>query len=384
MIYDAVIVGGGLVGLAMAAALQRGSLKIALVESREPDLAPPAAWDTRVYAISPGSRKFLSEIGVWQYLDVSRTAPIVRMEVHGDAGGMIAFDAFDTGNSELALIVEDSALRRALWQAIAATATLGTFMPAQPRRLERGDDCARLLLENGEMIESRLLIGADGSDSWLRHAAGIASTTRPYAAEGLVANFRVEHSHRGIARQWFRGDSVLAWLPLPDQQISIVWATPSGRKLGALSPEELAQTVSAAGSNELGALTLVNKPALFPLQLLRVPAPIGERIALIGDAAHGVHPLAGQGVNLGFLDAAALAEQLNQATARPDCGHAGLLRHYARARKLDVLAMQLATHGLQKLFERPHSLLREVRNRGLDVTDSQGWLKALFVRHAFG
>lgn len=366
----------------MAAALQRGSLKTALVESRRPDLSLPLAWDTRVYAISPGSRNFLEEIGAWQHLDSKRIAPIVRMEVHGDAGGMITFDAFDAGASELAVIVEDSALRRALWRSIEGNATLTTLMPAQPQLLELGEDSARLVLDEGTVVESRLLVGADGNDSWLRHAAGIASTTLPYSAQGLVANFRIERSHRGIARQWFHGDSVLAWLPLPDQHISIVWATPQGRKLAALPAEELAETVRAAGNDELGALTLVNKPALFPLQLLRVPSPVGERVALIGDAAHGVHPLAGQGVNLGFLDAAVLASELNNPAARPDCGHAGLLRRYSRARKLEVIAMQTATHGLQRLFERP--LLRELRNRGLDLTNCEGWLKALLVRHAFG
>ena len=384
MNYDVTIVGGGLVGVAMAAALQRGSLKTALVESRRPELGPPLAWDTRVYAISPGSRRFLEEIGAWQYLDAERIALIVRMEVHGDAGGAIVFDAFEAGASELAVIVEDSALRRALWRTIEASATLTTLMPAHPQGLELGEDSARLVLEQGAVVESRLLIGADGSDSWLRHAAGIASATLPYAAEGLVANFRVERSHRGIARQWFSGDSVLAWLPLPDQHISIVWATPKGRKLAAMPAEDLAETVRAAGNDELGALTLVNKPALFPLQLLRVPLPIGQRVALIGDSAHGVHPLAGQGVNLGFLDAAVLASELNRPAARADCGHAGLLRRYSRARKLDVIAMQMATHGLQRLFERPPSLLREFRNHGLNLTDRQGWLKALFVRHAFG
>lgn len=367
----------------MAAALQRGSLKTALVESRRPELTPTPGWDTRVYAISPGSRKFLEEIGAWQHLDSKRIAPIVRMEVHGDADGIIAFDAFDAGASELAVIVEDSALRRALWRTIEAP-TLTTLMPAQSQRLELGEDSARLVLEQGAAVESRLLIGADGSHSWLRHAAGIASTTVPYSAQGLVANFRAERSHRGIARQWFRGDAVLAWLPLPDQHISIVWATPQGRELAALPAGELAETVRTAGDDELGALTLVNKPALFPLQLLRVPSPIGERVALIGDAAHGVHPLAGQGVNLGFLDAAVLALELNKPAARADCGHAGLLRRYSRARKLDVIAMQTATHGLQMLFERPPPLLRELRNRGLDLTNSQGWLKALLVRHAFG
>lgn len=382
--YDVVIVGGGLVGLAMAAALQRSALKVALVESRTPDLGTYDEWDTRVYAISPGSQKFIVELGVWQQLDAARMVPITRMEIAGDAGGMIMFDAFDAGVSALASIVEDSALRRAFWQTIDAAGAIDRYVPAAPSSFEVIADTTQLQLDSGERLSARLVVAADGGDSWLRRAANIDSTMHRYAAQGLVANFRVLCSHQGVARQWFRDDSVLAWLPLPNNHISIVWATPAAGQLAALSAQALARSVQQNGSDVLGELELVNTPAVFPLQLLQVMSVIGERVALIGDAAHSVHPLAGQGINLGFLDAKALAAKLTDTAARGDCGHAGLLRGYARARKADVLAMQAATHGLQKLFAQQNPLLRGLRNHGLDLTNSQAWLKALFMRHAFG
>lgn len=384
MTYDVIVVGGGLVGLAMAAALERGGIKIALVEAREPDLAASAAWDTRVYAISPGSQRFLEQLGVWQRLDPARLAPITRMEVAGDDNGMIEFDAFDAGASELATIVEASALQRALWQVLDASDNLDKLIGAEPRGLEITSDAAHLALDNGMRLQARLVIGADGGESWVRQATNISSSTYRYAADGLVANFRVQRAHRGIARQWFRGDSVLAWLPLPDRHISIVWATPRAKELAALSGPQLAQAVEQGGSGDLGRLESVNKAAFFPLRLLKVATPIAQRIVLIGDAAHNVHPLAGQGVNLGFADAATLAAQLSQPAAKRDYGHAGLLRRYARARKADVIAVQAATHGLQKLFAAHHPAVRRLRNYGLDMTNSQGWLKDIFIRHAFG
>lgn len=383
-IYDVVIVGGGLVGLAMAGALQHSALKIALVDTREPDLTATKAWDTRVYAISPGSQTFLAGLGGWQNLDVARVQPITRMEIAGDAGGMMTFDAFDAGVSELATIVEESALRRALRSALNRGASVDCYIPFTPTALEITPDLVRLQLDRGKCLSARLIIAADGTDSWVRRAANIDSTQYRYAADGLVANFRTERAHHGVARQWFHGDSVLAWLPLPENHISIVWATPRAAQLAGLEPHALARAVLTHGTETLGELQLVNKPALFPLSLTRVAMPIRDRVALIGDAAHSVHPLAGQGINLGFMDAAALAAQLTQSTARADCGHASLLRAYVRTRKPDVMAMQLATHGLQKLFAEPNPLLRVLRNRGFDISNRQAWLKQLFIRHAFG
>lgn len=379
--YDVIIVGAGLVGLAACAGLQRAGLRIALVDARAPKFDSPTGWDTRVYAISPGSERFLSTLGAWQRLEQRRLNPIVCMRVHGDSDGIIEFDAYEAGAPRLATIAEDSALKQALWQSI-DDKDIDVAYGAAPIALAVDETHASLTLADGREMQARLVVGADGIDSWMRGAASIASQSFRYAASGLVANFYCERDHRDVAQQWFLGDSVLAWLPLPQQHISIVWATPQARDLTQLRREAFAERVAEAGGFSLGRLELVNTPAIFPLQLLRVKTPIAPRVALVGDAAHGVHPLAGQGANLGLLDVDALLTQIGSARARADVGHASLLRAYARARAFDVSAMQLATHGLERLFAQRG--LRSIRNGGLNLTNSQQALKNFFINFAFG
>lgn len=379
--HDVIIVGAGLVGLAACAGLQRAGLRVGLIDARAPKFDVQPGWDTRVYAISPGSERFLSTLGAWQRLDPQRLNPILRMRVRGDADGMIEFDAYEAGAPRLATIGEDAALKRALWQSIDQKDMEIAFGVA-PVALTTHETHASLALADGREMQARLVLGADGVDSWVRAAANLASHSFRYAASGLVANFSCEQDHQDVARQWFLGDSVLAWLPLPQQHMSIVWATPQAKELAQLDREAFAGRVAEAGGFSLGSLALVNTPAIFPLQLLRVKTPIAPRVALIGDAAHGVHPLAGQGVNLGFLDVDALLVQLAAPRARADVGHASLLRAYARARAFDVSAMQLATHGLERLFAQRG--LRSLRNRGLSLTNSQQALKNFFINIAFG
>lgn len=379
--HDVIIVGAGLVGLAACAGLQRAGLRVALIDARAPKFEAQPDWDTRVYAISPGSERFLSTLGVWQRLEQRRLNPIVRMRVHGDTDGIIEFDAYEAGAPRLATIAEDSALKQALWHSI-NDGDIDIVFGAAPVALAVHDTCAALTLDDGREMQARLVVGADGADSWVRGAASIATRTFRYSASGLVANFLCERDHQNVAQQWFLGDSVLAWLPLPQQHISIVWATPRARELAQLSRETFAERVAEAGGFRLGSLQLVNTPAIFPLQLLRVKTPIAPRVVLIGDAAHSVHPLAGQGVNLGFLDVDALLAQLATPRARADVGHASLLRAYARARAFDVSAMQVATHGLERLFAQRG--LRSLRNRGLNLTNSQQALKNFFINFAFG
>ena len=203
---------------------------------------------------------------------------------------------------------------------------------------------------------------------------------------GLVANFECERPHRGIARQWFRDDGVLAWLPLAGNRISIVWSTPiaHAEELLALTDEELCQHVASAGEHELGEFKLITPPTAFPLRLMRVPQTVAPRLALIGDAAHGIHPLSGHGINLGFQDARALAGLLAATPEWQDIGSERLLRRYQRARREETVLMQYTTHTLRWLFREKLPGLKPLRNIGMNLSNALPVLKGLLVRYALG
>jgi ubiquinone biosynthesis UbiH/UbiF/VisC/COQ6 family hydroxylase len=385
MKFDVVIVGGGLAGMALAVALGRSPLSIALIEGRAP--VKPDGWDVRVYAISPANVRFLDEIGTWKHLDASRIQPVEHMDVRGDGDGRLGFSAYDSGVGELASIVESSLMQIELWESAKRQANLELIYPARPAALKIDTDAVQLSLDDGRTISSRLVVAADGADSWTRAAAGITSSVRPYGQLGVVANFETERPHQGTAFQWFRHDGVLAWLPLPGQRMSMVWSTPEahGRELLACAPEEFVAKVAAAGDCRLGKLKLITPAAGFPLRLMRAPHVVQPRLALIGDAAHAIHPLSGHGINLGFQDAAVLAQTLVNKPAHIDCGDFALLRRYERARKEEVLALQTTTDALHRLFSQyddPLSALPALRNAGLNLTNRLPLVKDLMIRYA--
>lgn len=388
MDYDVIIVGAGLVGASLAVALRDGGLKLALVEGRAPSpVAGGEDWDSRIYAINPANTRFLDQYGIWRNLDRERIAPVREMRVWGDdPAARLDFSAYQAGVSELAFIAESRLLQDGLWRALQGQAGLDIHCPAACAALDIGDDAATLALTDGRELRASLVVGADGRDSWVRNQAGMAATPRDYGQLGVVANFRVEKPHRDTAFQWFREDGILAWLPLPGERISIVWSAfePLARELLALSDGELCSRVREAGKNTLGELELITPPAAFPLRLLNLEQLARPRVALIGDAAHNVHPLAGQGVNLGFQDARRLAEVLLGREPRRDCGDHILLRRYERARKEDILVMQLLTDGLQKFFNNGDPALRAMRNTGLGLVNHFGGLKNRLMRHAIG
>lgn len=382
--FDVVIVGGGLVGSALALALRDTSLNIAVLEGMPPPDVLPPDWDARVYAISRASERLLRRIGAWQRLDSARVAPVSAMEIHGDRPGhMLRFDALEAGSETLTHILENRHLQLALWQGLQEAPNVTVFSPARPVALRVDPQSAQLTLDDGRVLSSRLLVGADGANSWVRQQMGIAPAVTPYEQFGVVANFATTKPHHGIARQWFMADGILAWLPLPDQRMSMVWSCYGDRRdaLLAMAPDELAACVSAAGARELGELALITPAQAFPLRLNHVPEIVRPRVALVGDAAHTVHPLAGQGVNLGFGDVEALAGILTvELSAR--VGDYLVLRRYERSRREAVYLMQGVCHGLQKLFNNEHPVLGGLRNWGLDLTNRLPWIKRQLIRHA--
>jgi ubiquinone biosynthesis UbiH/UbiF/VisC/COQ6 family hydroxylase len=383
--FDVVIVGSGLVGSAFALALKDSGLKLALVEARPPQPLPAdGSWDSRVYAISPGNAAFLGSLGIWPTLEQARVAPVYAMQIFGDDNtASLNFNAYQASLPELAFILENRLLQDALWQTLQHQADLEIICPAQCAAIDWDPSHATLALADGRALRTKLIIGADGAQSWVRGQAGIEANPRPYNQMGVVANFETELPHGNIARQWFREDGVLAWLPLPGQRISMVWSTwdEQAQALTAFSAPDLEAAVAAAGQNALGKLKLITPAAAFPLRLLRLDHLVKPRLALIGDAAHNVHPLAGQGVNLGFQDAQVLAQVLS-ARGPWDCGAQLLLRRFERARKEDILAMQSVTDALQKLFNNTNPVLGTVRNLGLHFTDSLPWIKNALVQQA--
>jgi ubiquinone biosynthesis UbiH/UbiF/VisC/COQ6 family hydroxylase len=383
MTYDVLIIGGGLVGASLAAALKPSGLSVALVEA-QPASTTHDGWDSRIYAISPGSAGFLGQCGAWQRLDMSRVQKVEEMRVFGDAGAELDFSAYQLGAPELAFILEGRLLQQALWQGLQQQDNLTLFHPARCASLDFQDDAACLQLADGREIRARLAIGADGRDSWVRQQAGIIEPPTLYQQHGVVANFIADKSHRGTAFQWFQPDGILALLPLPQQMVSMVWSVSPEKSdaLLELPHEELCTQIAAASLHTLGALKLVTPPAAFPLRLLHLPHIALPRLALVGDAAHNVHPLAGQGVNLGFRDARQLAQALLERGQQQDCGDIHLLRRYERARQEDILSMQLTTDVLKKLFVNDNPLLRSVRNLGLNATNRIAPLKKLLARHA--
>ncbi len=385
MNVDVIIVGAGLVGVSLALALKDVNVSVALIESKPPAKIPDdASWDNRVYAINPGSQNFLQQLGVWPLLDVNRCASINSMQVWGDDGkAEIDFSPRDTNSGPLGHIVESRALQNGLWQKLQNEKHVRLISPAHCVSLKVENNRAMLKLADDE-IEASLIVGADGADSWVRSQAEMESAGKSYHQSGVVANFATEKHHGNIARQWFLPQAVLAWLPLPGNRISIVWSLNSNdaNELLALDLAAFTKQVDEAGGHLLGELHMITPPAAFPVRLLQVKQWVKSHVALVGDAAHAVHPLAGQGVNLGFQDARVLVQVLAARARHENCGDFHLLRRYERARKEDIQAMQWTTDGLQQLFASSNPMIKHLRNTGLALTNRQGWLKRQLIRHA--
>ncbi len=379
---DVVIIGGGLVGASMALALQAQKKRVALLE-RSPASdrvdALNQGWDARIFAISPANKQFLSRLNAWP--DSHRVQAVSQMDVKGDNQGNIIFDAQDANSEHLSYIVENRWLLNGIWQQFSDEWI--TVIREDALSIETDLNQAQVHLANGQVLHSKLIIGADGANSWVRTQANIRTQADPYHHFGVVANFEIEKPHHQTAYQWFKDGEVLAYLPLPDHKMSMVWSTANPDKLLNLSPEELAKTVAKQGQQQLGQLKCITQAHAFELILRRPESTIATRIALIGDAAHTIHPLAGQGVNLGFGDVIELSKILSRANT--NLGATQQLQQYEQNRLAAVRTMQMGCDSLFRLFANEQIPgIAQVRNIGLSLVNKLSWFKTQLIRHAMG
>jgi 2-octaprenylphenol hydroxylase len=389
---DICVIGNGIIGKVAALGLARAGMSVTLLTPPAAQAKKaPAGWDVRVYALNQVAHALLSSLRVWDALDASRIAPVDAMVVNGDgpqSGGRLAFDAYSARAGLLAWIVEDSNLNAALDAALRFSHNL-TVVSARAVRLEQDEKRATVHLDNGEPLSATLVVGADGGQSWVRAQCDIGIDFRPYGQRAVVANFSTELPHHGAAHQWFTSaEGIVALLPLPGNQVSLVWSAPDALADTLMQEplSQLAARLSALPRQPFGVLAPLQPETVqaLPLALIRPHAIISQRVALIGDAAHVIHPLAGHGMNLGFADVNALLQILAGRGAERDCGDARLLRRYSRARKEDILLMQIATDGLERLFAADFEPLRVARNLGLNLLDQLPVLKRRLMSHAMG
>ena len=385
---DVAVIGSGLVGSAFAIAAAKAGLSVSIVEAREADERPaPAPFDLRAYALSLGSLRFLTRLGVWSRLDTARWEPFREMHVW-DAGSraQLHFAAENVDAEMLGAIAEDWSVQRGLESVLRDCSGVSWFRPARLAAFRAIDDQVHISLEDGA-LRARLLVGADGTHSPVRSALGIAHEQGSYGQRAIVTLVKTELCHRQTAWQRFLIGGPLAFLPMPGGYCSIVWSVPEAdtERLLELGDDAFIQRLHQAFEGRLGAIEWMGPRASFPLGWLKVDRYIGPRTALIGDAAHTIHPLAGQGVNLGLMDAASLAELVISAHLRGrDIASPGVLRRYERWRKAHNTYVETAMGSLLWLFGKRGVGWNGVRGLGLAATQSIPGGTELFSRLAMG
>jgi 2-polyprenyl-6-methoxyphenol hydroxylase-like FAD-dependent oxidoreductase len=361
--------GAGVVGRTLALLLARDRLRVALVRDRGAAGAGETS-DVRAYALNAASRELLERVRAWP--DADHATPVLAMEVQGDEGGQVRFDAQDSGDTPLAWIVDVQALQQRLAEAL-------RYQPF----VEWVD----------APVAAPLTVICEGRHSATRGEHGVQFHVRRYPQRAIAARVQCETPHGQVARQWFANGEILAFLPLGTNaaapggnSVAVVWSVDEHRAAGLLALDGTAfeSQLEAASHRALGKLTLASERAAWPLQLARADRWCGPGWVLAGDAAHTVHPLAGQGLNLGLADARELSDVLHRREHWRDIGDIRLLRRYERARQADVLSMGFATDGLQQLFAQGGMPWASVRNRGMTGFDRSGWLKRWIVKQAMG
>jgi len=384
---DVVVAGGGVVGAACALALSRAGLEVALVEPR-----PAPRWsreqpDLRVYALAPDNAGLLQQLGVWPQVLSARAQPYRCMRVWDAAGGdELMFDTSSMGRPELGWIVENDLLADRLWSAL-ANAGVRCITPARVEAMEQDDAGVRLRLDDGSRLESRLAVAADGAGSALRGLAGLDVDTHDYGQRGVVAYIRTEQPHRATAWQRFLPTGPLALLPFTDGLVSIVWSLPDAEAVRVLELDEgrFAIELRDASAGRLGRVQLASKRAAFPLRRQLVRRQVAGRVLVLGDAAHVVHPLACQGVNLGLRDVAALQEEVVGALRRrADWAAPHRLSRWERRRLSDNTVSAHAFETINRVFSNASPVPTMLRGHLLGLADRLPPLKRALWRHAAG
>ncbi|MBV4414515.1 FAD-dependent 2-octaprenylphenol hydroxylase [Enterobacteriaceae bacterium YMB-R22] len=387
---DVAIVGGGMVGLALACGLQGSGLRVAVLERCVPETldgdAPPAL---RVSAINSASEKLLTRLGVWNAIIAQRASCYHGMEVWDrDSFGRISFDDRRFGFSHLGYIIENAVIHQALWEKAQRCADITLLAPVEMQQVAWGENEAFLTLKDGTMLTARLVVGADGARSWLRQQADIPLASWDYRHHALVATIRTAQAHHAVARQVFHGDGVLAFLPLSDPYLcSIVWSlSPQEAERMRLADNKIFnQALTVAFDNRLGLCQLQSERQVFPLVGRYARQFAAHRLALVGDAAHTIHPLAGQGANLGFMDAAQLIAEVRRLHEQgKDIGHYLYLRRYERSRKHSAALMLAGMQGFRELFAGSNPAKKLLRDIGLKLADTLPGVKPQLIRQAMG
>ncbi len=387
--YDVVIVGAGMVGLTVACALGDTGLRVAVLEANEIETAwPEESIGLRVSAITHSTRQVFEGVGAWQGMCERRVNRYADMHVWDASGsGMIHFDSAESGAAMLGYIIENRIIQAALLARAVQFDNVELLTPVQWQQWQEQTDSLQLLFDDGRKLTTGLLVGADGARSAVRERAGIETKGWGYNQHALMAIVRTEKPHQATCWQRFRATGTLAFIHMLDNCSCVVWSTTPTQadELMALDEAAFGRRLAAAFDYTLGETVEVKERGVFPLRLQHTLDYVKQRIALVGDAAHAIHPLAGQGVNLGVLDGTALAETLLTAhAAGRDIGLLHTLRRYERWRKGQNVAMMLSMDGFKRLFGSPSTPLRWARNMGLSATDAMTPLKRLLMAYAMG
>jgi len=383
--YDVVIVGGGIVGLTLACSLAKSGLSIAIFEKQKPSLDIGDDYDLRVSAINQKSQDIFKSLTVWKTIQAIRVSPFREVRVwDSSGGGAIHFDSANLARAEMGHIVENRVMQKVLLEEAANFKNIDLVAPVQLKSL--GDDSIEL--DSGEVIKFQLIVGADGACSWVRDQKDIAMNERSYGHHALVATVEIEKSHQQTAWQRFLKTGSLAFLPLDNEHFcSIVWADEPNtiERLKKLGKKDFKQELEDAFESRLGKIKSVSDRASFPLFMRHAKQYVMPRMALIGDAAHTIHPLAGQGLNLGIADAFELAKVVQSAIdAERDFADFLNLRKYERQRKSDNVAMIFAMDGLKYLFASQFAPVKWARNVGLNMTNALNPVKNIIMKKVLG